>query len=104
MVLPAIVTPPVLANALPSSLAPVLSVIDCIAITVPFITEVVPKVADVPTCQKMLDANAPPLKKTLRPDVVVNVDAICIMKTAFASPFASNVKSPDDIANEEVDL
>jgi hypothetical protein len=35
IVLPAIVIPPVLANALPSRVAPVLKVIDCIAITVP---------------------------------------------------------------------
>ena len=104
MVLPAIVTAPVLANALPSSVAPVLKVMDCIAITVPLKTEVVPKVAELPTCQKMLDASAPPLKITLRPDVVVSVVAIWMMKTAFTSPFASNVRSPDDTAREEADL
>jgi len=104
MVLPAIVTPPVLANPLPSRVAPVLKVMDCIAKTVPLKTEVVPKIAELPTCQKMLDANAPPLRITLRPDVVVSVDAICIMKTALAFPFASKVRSPDDIASEEVDL
>ena len=76
MVLPAMVIPPVLANPLPSSVAPVLKVMDCIARTVPFKTDVVPKVAELPTCQKMLDANAPPLRNTLRPDVVVSVDAI----------------------------
>ena len=104
MVLLAIVTEPILANPLPLSVAPVLKVMDCIAITVPLKTEVVPKVAELPTCQKILDANAPPLRITLRPGVVVSVDAICIMKTAFAFPFASKVRSPDDIANEEVDL
>src|SRR5688572_8101363 len=104
IVFPAMVIAPVLANALPSSVAPVLSVIDCIAITVPLKTEVVPNVAELPTCQKMLEANAPPLKITLRPDVVVSVDAICIMKTALAFPFASKVRSPDEIDNEEVDL
>ena len=77
---------------------------DCIAKTVPLKTEVVPKVAELPTCQKMLDANAPPLRITLRPDVVVSEDAICIINTALAFPFASNVRSPDDIASEEVDL
>jgi hypothetical protein len=104
MVLPIIVTPPVNANALPSSVAPVLKVMDCIAMTVPLKTEVVPKVAELPTCQKMLDASAPPLRITLRPDVVVSVDAICIMKTELAVPCASKVRSPDDIASEEVDL
>ena len=104
MVLPARVTPAFLANALPSSVAPVLKVMDSNAITVPLKTEVVPKVAELPTCQKMLDADALPLRITLRPDVVVRADAICIMKTALAFPFASKVRSPDDMASEEVDL
>ena len=76
MVFPAIVIVPVLASALPSSVAPVSNVMDCIAITVPLKTEVVPKVAELPTCQKILVARAPPLRITLRPDVVVSVDAI----------------------------
>ena len=104
MVLPAIVTAPVLANAFPLSVAPESKVMDCKAIIVPQKTEVVPKVAELPTCQKMFDARAPPLRITLRPDVVVSEDAICIMKTAFAFPFASKVRSPDDIDSEEVDL
>ena len=95
---------PVVAKALPSSVAPVLNVMDCMAITVPLKTQVVPKVAELPTCQKIFDANAPPLRITLRPDVALSVDAICIMKTAFAFPFASNVRSPDDISREDVDL
>ena len=56
IVLPAITTALVLANAFPSKLAPVLKVIACMANTLPFITEVVPKVADVPTCQQIFDA------------------------------------------------
>jgi hypothetical protein len=52
----------------------------------------------------MFEASAPPLKITLRPEVVVRVVAICIMKTAFAFPFASKVKSPEEMASEEVDL
>ena len=76
MTFPAIVIPPVLASALPLSVAPVLNVIDSLAITVPLKTEVVPKVAELPTCQKIFEANAPPLKITLRPEVVVSVLAI----------------------------
>src|ERR1044071_8491519 len=104
MALPASVTAPFLANALTSSEAPVLKEIDCMAMTVPLKTEVVPNVAELPTCQMMLDANAPPLRITWRPDVVVSVDAICIMKTAFGFPFALKVRSPDEIDSEEVDL
>ena len=61
------VTAPVLANALPSSVAPVLKEMDCIAIIVPLKAELVPKVAELPTCQKMLDANAPPLEDNFAP-------------------------------------
>ena len=71
---------------------------------VPLKLEVVPRVAEVPTCQKMFLACAPPLRITWRPDVVVSVDAIWKMKTASASPRASRVRSPDDIASEDVDL
>ena len=64
MVFPAIVMAPILANPLPSSVAPVLNVMDCIARIVPLKTDVVPKVAEVPTCQKMLADWAPPLRIT----------------------------------------
>src|SRR4029077_3061906 len=98
------VTAPFRANALPSSVAPVASVIDVRASMFPLKTEVVPKVAELPTCQKTLAAWAPPLRMTWRPDVVVRVDAIWKMKTAFAAPWASSVRSPDEISSEDVDL
>jgi len=69
----------------------------------PLKTEVVPRVAELPTCQKTLAAWALPLRMTWR-DVVVRVDAIWKMKTALASPWASSVRSPDDISSEDVDL
>jgi hypothetical protein len=52
----------------------------------------------------MLAALAPPIRITWRPEVVVSVDAIWKMKTAFALPWASSVKSPEEISSEEVDL
>jgi hypothetical protein len=70
------VTAPTRASALPFSEAPVVSEMDWSAITVPAKAEFVPKVADVPTCQKTLQACAPPISTTLRPDVVVRVEAI----------------------------
>ena len=76
MVLPSRVTAPVRASALPLSVAPVLNEMDCIAIMVPIKTEVVPKVAELPTCQNMLDAFALPLSITLRSEVVVKAEAI----------------------------
>ena len=90
IVLASIVMAPVLVNALPVRVAPVLKEMDSIAMTVPLKSQVVPKVAELPTCQKILEADAPPAKITLRPDVAVNEDATCIIKTAFAFPFASN--------------
>lgn len=56
IVFPAKITVPVLAKALPSKVAPVSKVMDCIAIIVPLNTEVVPKVAELPTCQNILAA------------------------------------------------
>src|SRR4051812_92869 len=41
---------------------------------------------------------------TWRPEVVVRVEAIWKMKMAFESPWASRVRSPDEISSEEVDL
>ena len=58
------VIPPVLVNAGPLSVAPVLNVIDSMANILPLKTEVVPKVAELPTCQKICDAWAPPLSIT----------------------------------------
>ena len=98
------VTGPYRAKALPSSVAPVASVIDVRASMFPLKTEVVPRTAELPTCQKTLAAWTPRLRMTWRPDVVVRVDAIWKMKTALASPWASSVRSPDDISSEDVDL
>ncbi len=104
IVLPAKVIVPLLASARPSKVAPVLKLMDCMAITVPLKTDVVPNVAELPTCQKILEAWAEPARITFLPDVVVSEDAIWMMNTASASPCASNVKSPDEMAREDVDL
>lgn len=102
--LAAIVTAPIRASARPFSVAPVFSVMDWSARIEPMKLDVVPIVAELPTCQKMFEALAPPLRITLRPEVVVSVEAIWKMKTAFALPRASSVRSPEEIANEDVDL
>ncbi len=51
MVLASKVTAPIRVNALPSSVAPVFKVMDWSAKMFPLKTEVVPKVAELPTCQ-----------------------------------------------------
>src|SRR5437879_4698728 len=104
IVLESKVTAPFRANSLPSTAAPVVTVMDVKARMFPLKTEVVPRVAELPTCQKILAALAPPLRITWRPEVVVSVDAIWKMKTALASPWASSVRLAEDIASEDVDL
>lgn len=60
--------------------------------------------ADVPTCQNTLEAFAPPIRITCRPDETFRVDAIWKMKIAFESPLASRVKYPELISSPDVDL
>jgi hypothetical protein len=64
IVLESNVTAPIRAKALPFSVAPVLIVIDIWARMVPLNIEVVPRVAELPTCQKMLAAFAPLMRTT----------------------------------------
>ena len=54
MALPASVTAPIRASALPFSVAPVFRVIDWFARMVPLKADVVPRVAELPTCQNTL--------------------------------------------------
>ena len=78
------VTAPVRASALPLSAAPVVTVMDACARMVPLKIVLVPRVAELPTCQKTLEATAPPIRTTaLLPAAVVSVLPIWKMKTAF---------------------
>jgi hypothetical protein len=52
----------------------------------PLKMEFVPRVAELPTCQKMFLAWAPPARTMLVPEPVVSVDPILKIQTAFASP------------------
>ena len=97
------VTAPVRANVLPSRFTPVVMVMDARARMFPLNTELVPKVAELPTCQKTLQGLAPLASMTWLPLPVVRVDPIWKMKTAAGSPCASRVTSPV-LAREEVDL
>src|SRR6202050_437291 len=90
-VLHAIVTAPLRASALPVRVAPVSSVIDCSDNMVPSKIELVPRVAELETCQKTFLACAPPARITCVLPMVVSVDPTWKMKTAFALPWASRV-------------
>ena len=65
------VTAPLRASSRPSTVAPVLAVMEVMASTVPRKIEFVSRVAEVPTCQKTLHARAPPVRTTLLPDPVM---------------------------------
>ena len=90
------VTAALRARARPCRLAPVFKVTACRAMIVPLKMEFVPRVAELPTCQKMFLAWAPPARTTCVLPSVVSVEAIWKMKTAFALPWASSVTFPAD--------
>jgi hypothetical protein len=74
MVLLSIVTAPFKARARPSMLAPVFSVMEVAAIIVPEKTEFTPRVAELPTCQKMFPGCAPLIRLIMLPTEVMRVD------------------------------
>lgn len=74
MVLVSSVTAPFRASTRPSTVAPVVKVIDVRAMIVPLNAEPVPIVAELPICQKMLQDCAPPMRTTLLPVAVVRVE------------------------------
>ena len=75
-------------------MAPVFSVIDVRARIVPLKLVVVPSVAELPTFQKTLHAEAPLTSFTWLADAVMSVDAAWKTKTASLSPCASSVRVP----------
>ncbi len=57
--------------------------------------ELVPRVAELPTLQKTLQAWAPFMRVIVLPVEVIRVDAAWKIKIAFVSPCASSVKAPE---------
>ena len=102
--LESMLTAAVEARARPSNAAPVLKVMATWAMTIPLNTVVEPKVAELPTCQKIFSGLAPPARITLRPLAVVRVEAIWKTQTALELPSASRVRSPEEISADPVDL
>jgi hypothetical protein len=97
-------TEPALANILPSNVALLPTEIDCSAIIVPLKTELAPRVAELPTCQKTLDASAPFMRTTLLLAAVVSVPEPAVvwkMKMSVAEPLS--VRVPVISKDPEVD-
>jgi hypothetical protein len=94
MVLVSSVTAPLRAKSCPCTVAPVFAVIDVKAKMCPTKWEFVPRVAELPTFQKVRQYRAPLMRFTLLFDAVMSVDAVWNTKTALGSPWASRVRVP----------
>jgi hypothetical protein len=88
------VTAPVRARSRPTTVAPVVAVTDACAITVPTKWVFVPRVAELPICQKTLQGLAPFCSTTLLADAVVSVLAAWKIQTVSGTPPASSVRVP----------
>jgi hypothetical protein len=95
------VTAPLRASARPATVSPVSTEIDVRARMVPAKPEFVPSVAELPTCQKTLQAWAPSVRVTLLAESVMSVEGAWKMKTAFGSPPASRVSDPPTSSDED---
>ncbi|KJK57224.1 hypothetical protein UK12_17650 [Saccharothrix sp. ST-888] len=95
------VTEPLRASARPSMLAPVVTVIDVRARMLPTKVELVPRVAELPICQKTLHGAAPLMRSTRLAEAVVRVDPTWKTQTALGLPPASSVSVPVNAIEEE---
>jgi hypothetical protein len=97
------VTAPLRASTRPMMVSAVCTVIDVRARMVPTKVELVVRVAELPTCQKTLQAWAPSVRRTVVPVSVMRVEPAWKMKTAFGLPCASRVSEPPT-SSEDVAL
>src|SRR4051812_46874846 len=88
------VTAPFRARARPANVAPVLMVMLVRARMLPTNVVVAPSVAELPTCQKTLQFDAPLITATDDPDAVVKVLPILKINEALGLPCASSVSVP----------
>ena len=96
------VTAPLRASARPMMVSPVCTVIEVRARMVPWKAEPVPSVAELPTCQKTLQAWAPLVRTTELAESVMSVEeGAWKMQTAFGSPPAFRVSAPPTSSDDE---
>jgi len=96
-----IVTAPFLASALPSTPAPVVRVMLVSARIFPTNAVPVPRVAELPTCQKTLHRSPPLIMPTDELLAVVSVLPIWKTQTDRGSPWALSVRIPVNCADDE---
>jgi hypothetical protein len=87
-------TCPLRASARPMTSVPVVTEMEVSAMIVPTKSELVPSVAELPTCQKTWQAWAPLTMSTSLAEAVIRVEAIWKMKTEFGLPWPSRVSVP----------
>ncbi len=90
------VTAPWRARARPSRVVPVFRVMEVRAMMVPSKAELVPRVAELPTCQKMLQGSAPLMREIELPGAVTRVEPAWKIQKASGSPAASSVRVPEN--------
>src|SRR5450830_406231 len=95
------VTAPFRARSLPDAFAPVVKVMLVSARMFPANEVVVPRVAELPTCQNTLQFDPPLMTWTTELLAVVSVLPIWKTKTALGSPWASRVSVPVNWADDE---
>jgi hypothetical protein len=95
------VTAPLRASARPAMVSPVSTEIDVRARMLPAKSVLVPRVAELPTCQNTLQAWASPVRTMLLAESVMSVEGAWKMKTAFGSPPASRVSDPPTSSEED---
>ena len=93
--LPSRVTPPFRAKARPFRVAPVFIEMEVRARMLPTKDAVVPRLAELPTCQKTLQGCTPPVKMTWLAGATVKVETLWKMKTELASPESVSVPVSD---------
>jgi hypothetical protein len=94
MVLSSRLTWPFRANTRPSTVVPVCAVAEVKAKMLPTKVELVPKVAELPTCQNTLQASAPPVSLTVLLEAVIRVDPAWKTNTALGLFCAFSVSVP----------
>jgi hypothetical protein len=100
MVLVSRLTWPFRASTRPVTVVPVCTVAEVNAKMLPTKVVLVPKVAELPTCQNTLHAWAPLISATVLFDAVIRVDPTWKMNTALGSPCPSRVTVPVRLSAE----
>ena len=90
------VTAPLRARARPSMVVPVFRVMEARAMMVPSNAELVPRVAELPTCQKMLQGSAPLMRRMVLSGAVTRVEPAWKIQKASGLPAASSVRVPEN--------